>query len=80
MPIYEYKCQKCNYKFEQLIRGKEKPSCPKCRGQKLTKLFSSFATANSSKEAAICENRTPYCPGGPCSPDSCPAGHNHGDE
>ena len=33
MPIYEYTCQKCNNKFEQLVRsksGESKFPCPKC--------------------------------------------------
>jgi putative FmdB family regulatory protein len=81
MPIYEYLCQKCSYKFEKLIRGKERPACPKCQGQKLTRLFSTFATSGPAGEEGACgENRTPYCPEGPCSPDSCPAGHGHDHE
>ena len=81
MPIYEYICQKCNYKFEKLIRGKEKPACPKCKGQKLTKLFSTFAATSPVKEEGCsCENRSPSCPEGPCSPESCPAGNDNGDE
>lgn len=81
MPIYEYHCQKCNYKFEKLIRGKERPACPKCQGQKLIKLFSTFATASSAREeTGSCENRTPSCPEGPCSPDSCPTSGGLEDE
>jgi len=74
MPIYEYICETCHHKFEVLIRGKERPACPKCHGHKLNKLFSTFA-ALSSKEAPACASRTPYCPQGPCSGGgTCPAG------
>ena len=73
MPIYEYICEKCHHKFEVLIRGKEKPACPKCQGRKLNKLFSTFAAMSSHKEALGCTGRSPYCPEGPCAGGgSCP--------
>jgi putative FmdB family regulatory protein len=42
MPIYEYKCQKCGYQFEQLQKINDKPLtvCPNCHGRKLKKLVS----------------------------------------
>ena len=30
MPIYEYKCQKCGYKFEELVIEEKETKCPKC--------------------------------------------------
>ena len=56
MPIYEYKCEKCDEAFEILQRGSEKASCPKCGSQKLTKLlsvFSSLSTVSSMPEALM---------------------------
>jgi len=40
MPIYEYVCGKCGHPFEVLVRGDEKPQCPKCGSRKLGKKFS----------------------------------------
>ena len=40
MPIFEYACRKCDHKFEELVRGKEKPGCPKCKSKDLEKLLS----------------------------------------
>ena len=40
MPIFEYSCRKCKNKFEELVRGKEKPACPKCESKDLEKLLS----------------------------------------
>jgi len=42
MPIYEYKCKKCGYIFEQLQKISEKPlrTCPKCKKSGLAKLIS----------------------------------------
>ncbi len=35
MPIYEYICSKCKYKFEVMQKINEKPikTCPQCRGR-----------------------------------------------
>ena len=74
MPIYEYKCLNCNHRFEKLVLKKEKAACPRCQGQRLTKLFSTFAAPAGAKEnLSPCQNRSPYCPEGPCSPETCPA-------
>jgi putative FmdB family regulatory protein len=42
MPIYEYRCKACGKKFEKLVRGQEKVTCPKCGKGRLDKLFSVF--------------------------------------
>ena len=41
MPAYEYKCNDCNYKFEEFQSIKDDPIsiCPKCNG-KVKKLIS----------------------------------------
>ncbi len=42
MPIYEYECEKCAYRFELKRRFDEdagSPCCPRCRG-KVRRLFS----------------------------------------
>jgi putative FmdB family regulatory protein len=35
VPIYEYKCEECEYEFEEFQSIKEPPveSCPKCKGK-----------------------------------------------
>lgn len=43
MPIYEYKCKICGQFFEKLIynsENEEKPSCPKCGDDKVSKVLS----------------------------------------
>jgi putative FmdB family regulatory protein len=40
MPIYEYKCLKCNEQFEALVFGDDNVSCPNCKGDKLERLMS----------------------------------------
>ena len=66
MPIFEYKCQDCGSRFEQLIRRAEDESglrCPSCGDARVAKQLSTFAAhANSSVSES-----GPMCPGGgPC--------------
>jgi putative FmdB family regulatory protein len=65
MPIYEYACQNCGQEFEHLIRGDEKPVCPSCGGEQLSRQF--------SVPAAHSGGSTPGCPmtGGKAEPDNC---------
>lgn len=63
MPIYEYKCNECGNRFEKLVRGKERVSCPCCSSRKLTKLFSTFGIKSGGK----------FTPSGGGSCDTCSA-------
>jgi len=41
MPIYEYSCDQCGHQFEWLVRtNQDKPVCPACNGQQLTRKLS----------------------------------------
>ena len=42
MPIYEYKCSKCEHQFEIIQRFSDNPleSCPECGQKSITKLVS----------------------------------------
>jgi len=35
VPLYEYKCKKCNHKFERIRQFSDPPitTCPKCKGK-----------------------------------------------
>ena len=48
MPLYEYKCRGCGHQYEALVRGREVPPCPSCKGQDLERLLSAFGM--TSKE------------------------------
>lgn len=51
MPIYEYKCQQCNHRFEQLIMSSSTESvveCPACHGSEVNRLFSTFGFSSGS--------------------------------
>ncbi len=51
MPIYEYNCDHCSYKFDKLvISGKDRVTCPLCQG-KVDKLMSTFSVGASNPAA-----------------------------
>jgi putative FmdB family regulatory protein len=42
MPLYDYICQKCENKFEALVRKQdEKVECPKCKSEETERQLSS---------------------------------------
>ena len=50
MPIYEYLCRDCRKSFSFLsgvVADSGKPSCPRCRGKKLSRLLSRIARVRS---------------------------------
>ncbi len=42
MPLFEFYCETCKAKFEQITSSSETVKCPKCKGQKIQKLISLF--------------------------------------
>jgi putative FmdB family regulatory protein len=53
MPIYEYECERCTHRFEQLVlpaqaRLAVDRTCPSCRGREVRQLPSSFAVDSES--------------------------------
>ncbi|HID96394.1 MAG TPA: zinc ribbon domain-containing protein [Candidatus Latescibacteria bacterium] len=56
MPIYEYKCQVCEEKFEELVRNPEQEAalrCPSCGKANIQKLISSFAFRSSGDRTSV---------------------------
>ncbi|MGO8765362.1 MAG: FmdB family zinc ribbon protein [Limisphaerales bacterium] len=47
MPIYEFHCEKCGQDSELLVRSSDwkNSECPRCGSKKLSKKFSTFASA-----------------------------------
>src|SRR5262245_51694235 len=72
MPIYEYVCSSCEHRFETLVRGSEKPSCPKCQGSDLDKQFSVFGVGGRSTDFGASAGPGAYgtC-GDPRGPGAC---------
>jgi len=71
MPIYEYACQGCNHRFEELVSssGGTLVACPECSSQEVEKLFSTFAAHG------IGGDMPRPAGGGGCCGGSCGCGH-----
>ncbi len=74
MPIYEYKCEKCGYKFDHLARTLSDiaKKCPKCGAKKPEKQLSSFSASVSDGGSTSCSMGS--CDTPTCSTGSCPFG------
>ncbi len=71
MPIYEYRCQRCNSKFEKLVLGAAGPpadgiTCPHCGGSQVQFEFSAFAVVGSEGEKSASSRGGSACPSGIC--------------
>ncbi|MCF8093110.1 MAG: zinc ribbon domain-containing protein [Desulfotignum sp.] len=73
MPIYEFKCLKCEEFFEVIVMGSQKDqavACPKCQSPEFERVVSTtnYAMAGSSGQGAAkgvsAQERT--CSGGSC--------------
>lgn len=68
MPIFSYKCQKCNNEFELLVgvtAEKADSECPKCKSKSIKKITSSFSVHNTYTNGSSCTT-------GSCSTGKCP--------
>jgi len=75
MPIYEYVCESCNKKFDQLVRrmsGEHSAKCPECGSAKTARTLSVFAVgAEAGPKSSSAASDAPMC--GRCgqAPGSC---------
>ena len=75
MPIYEFRCLKCEADFEAIVFGKnDKVTCPTCNGDKLERLMSSFGFKSggsrgneNSVSPSASSSGCASCAGGDCS-------------
>ena len=80
MPIYEYTCNSCDAKFEQLVRtmsgdpDRSKVKCPECGSDQTARALSVFAVSSESARSAGGSDAPPTC--GRCGgmPGSCGMG------
>jgi putative FmdB family regulatory protein len=74
MPIFEYSCDDCGTKFEQLVRRTADANavrCPSCGHEHLTTEYSTFAArSGAAKTASPAEG----CGSGACGSGFCGSG------
>lgn len=74
MPIYEYKCMKCNEEFEFIYFNGDSVTCPQCETDKVKRKMSAcsfksggsggdYSAPSSSSSSSGCAG----CSGGSCS-------------
>jgi putative FmdB family regulatory protein len=64
MPIYEFKCNKCEKIFEQLIFSsdeEEKLACPSCGQSDTSRLMSSFSSGSPSSGKGLSSGFSSSC-------------------
>lgn len=71
MPIYEFKCLKCNELVEILFKNQEdkvQPACPRCKGENLERVLSTtrYAMGASASKGTGVSSQTRSCPSGSC--------------
>jgi len=71
MPIFEYRCKKCELEFETLVLRRETPECPTCHGSKLERLLSTFAAVTGGSRAAASPRGACGSCGDPRGPGAC---------
>jgi len=63
MPIYEYRCEKCDHEFEVWQKVSDDPpkSCPECRGRRISRLISqtSFQLKGTGWYATVYAGKKP---------------------
>jgi putative FmdB family regulatory protein len=77
MPIYEFKCLKCNNFFELLFMGeddKKEMKCPECQSEEFERVMSASGFAiggdSGSKQKTTTQTRT--CSSGSCTTYTIP--------
>ena len=59
MPVYEYLCEDCDTKFEELIRSdsdEETLTCSHCKSASVVRLFSAFGFSSGNSFVSSSEN------------------------
>lgn len=77
MPIYEFKCLKCNEFFELLVMKKDEAvdlSCPKCASEEFERVLSStsFTMGEGGDKKNGATSQTRSCSSGSCTTYTIP--------
>jgi putative FmdB family regulatory protein len=52
MPLFEFVCESCGHRFEEIVSSSSTPHCPACDSAELRRLISGFAVGGSTRRAA----------------------------
>jgi putative FmdB family regulatory protein len=71
MPLFEYRCTRCEHEFEALVRDAAWPECPACGATKPDKLLSAVAARVSGSRSLPVSAACPPSDAPPCGPGCC---------
>ena len=71
MPIYEYRCDKCQNDFECLVFGGESPCCPACNNEKVSRIMSTCGFVSNAGGGQTVSRSAGASSCGGCSATSC---------
>jgi len=77
MPVYEYLCPECEYRFEELIKSitsKKRVDCPKCGYKDVSRQLSVVAAPQSQSSSPKPGVPAGGCQGCDAAGGSCPYG------
>ncbi|HIE12382.1 MAG TPA: zinc ribbon domain-containing protein [Desulfotomaculum sp.] len=77
MPLYDYRCLKCNHVWEVLVSSAQNAPgvCPQCNSKEIVRLFPAAYIAKSSRSPGrTCCGREERCDTPPCSTGTCRMG------
>ncbi len=67
MKLYDFQCNRCGRRFEELVRDVAEARCPSCSSAEVAKQISAFAIAGGRGEASSSPAECgPCCGGGAC--------------
>lgn len=71
MKLYDFQCNGCGRRFEDLVHDVAEARCPSCHSSDVTKQLSAFAVAGSRGEPAVTADVAcgPCCGAGACGLD-----------
>jgi putative FmdB family regulatory protein len=73
MPLYEYRCGRCELPFEKYARTfNDRPDCPGCGASDVTRTLSTFAVSTGSAKSSATPATSGGCgEGPPCGAPHC---------
>jgi putative FmdB family regulatory protein len=52
MPIYEFECEECGVRFEELVAADGSAACPSCGAKRVRRLFSTVSPSGRQPRGA----------------------------
>jgi putative FmdB family regulatory protein len=74
MPLFEFRCRRCDHEYELLVRGREAVDCPECGASTVEKLQSATAAHVPGGMRLPLTSSCPPADAPPCRPGCCRLG------